>query len=95
MARALPALTIRDDVLLLRIDDPIEDPALRRVAGCIRGLTAFVECAAQRHGAGAVMASLIVVAANMALQHGAGRVVADALRQNAAMLELEGGKDAP
>jgi hypothetical protein len=90
MTRHFPAVTIRNDVLYLRLDGRIEDPALRRIAGCIRGLTAFVECAAQRHGAGTVMASLIALAVNMALRHGDSDLIADALRRNADILELEG-----
>lgn len=90
MTRNLPAVTIRNDLLYLRPDGRIEDPALRRVAACVRGLTAFVECAGQRHGVGTMMASLIALTVNMALQHGDSDLIADALRRNADILELEG-----
>lgn len=90
MGKNLPALTVRDGVLYVRLDGRIEDPTLRRVAACVRGLTAFVDCAAERHGSGTVMVSLIAIAANMALRHGEGDLVADALHRNAEMLEAEG-----
>lgn len=90
MTKNIPAVTIRNDVLYLRLDGRIEDPALRRMAACVRGLTAFVECAAQRHGVGTVMASLIAMTVNMALRHGDSDLIADALRRNGDILELEG-----
>jgi len=89
MLETLPALAVKNDVLYLKLDDRIDDPALRRMADCIRGLTAFVGCASERHGAGTMMASLIVVAVNMAFEHGDSRLVAEVLRRNAEMLELE------
>lgn len=90
MLDTLPTFTVRDDVLYLKLDDPIDDPALRRMADCIRGLTAFVGCASERHGSGTMIASLIVVAVNMAFEYDDNQLIADVLRRNAEMLELAG-----
>jgi hypothetical protein len=90
MLDTVPTLTVRNDVLYLKLDDRIDDPALSRMADCIRALTAFVGCASERHGTGTMMASLIVVAVNMALEYDDSQLIADVLRRNAEMLELAG-----
>jgi hypothetical protein len=92
MIETLPAANIRDNVLYLKLDDPIGDPALRRMAACLRGLRAFVDCSVQRHGAGTVIAALIALSVNMAMHHGVGRAIAHALRWNADMLDRDSGR---
>jgi hypothetical protein len=83
----LPATMALDDVLRLNLDDRIDDPALRRLVDCIRQINPAVGRATAQHGSGTIMASLIVVAVDMALRHADGHLIAGALRRNAAMLE--------
>jgi hypothetical protein len=66
----------------------IDDPVLGRMADCARQLTPAFERAVVRHGHGATLAALIAITANEAIDVGAGKLIAEAFRHNAEMLEV-------
>jgi hypothetical protein len=76
------------DTLYLDLDNVIDDPVLRRIADCVRQLTPAIDRAVVRHGHGATVAALIAIAANEAIDVGAGKLIAEAFRHNAEMLEV-------
>jgi hypothetical protein len=66
----------------------LDDPVLRRMADCVRQLRPATDQAVARHGHGATLAALIAIAANEAIDVGAGKLIAEAFRHNAEMLQV-------
>jgi hypothetical protein len=79
---------VAGDTLYLDLGNVIDDPVLRRIAECVRQLTPAIDRAVVRHGHGATVAALIAIAANEAIDVGAGKLIAEAFRHNAEMLEV-------
>ena len=82
-----------DDVLFLNLEGYIGDPALRAMADCIRELRPVLDDCTGQHGYGTTMASLITLVANYAIAGHETTLIADAFRQNAEMLDVEGRID--
>jgi len=81
------ATGIVGETLYLDLGGEIEDPALRRMLECVRELGPAVDRAIARHGHGTALVALIAIVANEAIDAGHGGLIADALRQNAEMLD--------
>jgi hypothetical protein len=88
MASNISAAQIVGDTLYLDLEGAIDDPALRRLADCVRQLRPAIDRAVVRHGHGTTLAALIAVVANEAINMGSGRLIAEAFRHNAEMLEV-------
>jgi hypothetical protein len=88
MTSDISAAQIIGDTLYLDLEGAIDDPVLRRMADCVRQLTPAIDRAVVRHGHGATVAALIAIAANEAIDVGAGKLIAEAFRHNAEMLEV-------
>jgi hypothetical protein len=88
IATNISAAQIFGDTLYLDLDGVIDDPMLRRMADCVRQLTPAIDRAVVRHGHGATLAALIAIAANAAIDVGTGKLIAEAFRHNAEMLEV-------
>jgi hypothetical protein len=89
MISNISAGKIAGDTLYLDLDSVLDDPVLRRMADCVRQLRPAVDRAVIRHGHGATLAALIAIAANEAIDVGAGKLIAEAFRHNAEMLEVD------
>lgn len=76
-----------DGVVCVHIDEKIANPGLRRMAACVRDLRPLAEAYGRQHGQGITMAALITIVANQAIACGDTKLIADALRQNADMLD--------
>lgn len=87
MTSSISAAQIVGDTLYLDLDSVIDDPMLRRMADCVRQLAPAIDRAVDRHGHGATLAALIAIAANEAIDVGTGKLIAEAFRHNAEMLE--------
>ena len=88
MSSNISAAQIVGDTLYLDLDNVIDDPVLRRMADCVRQLRPAIDRAVVRHGHGATLAALIAIAANEAIDVGTGKLIAEAFRHNAEMLEV-------
>jgi hypothetical protein len=88
MSSNISAAQIIGDTLYLDLDNVIDDPVLRRMADCVRQLRPAIDRAVVRHGHGATLAALIAIAANEAIDVGSGKLIAEAFRHNAEMLEV-------
>jgi hypothetical protein len=88
MSSNISAAQIIGDPLYLDLDNVIDDPVLRRMADCVRQLRPAIDRAVVRHGHGATLAALIAIAANEAIDVGTGKLIAEAFRHNAEMLEV-------
>jgi hypothetical protein len=88
MSSNISAAQIIGDTLYLDLDNVIDDPVLRRMADCVRQLRPAIDRAVVRHGHGATLAALIAIAANEAIDVGTGKLIAEAFRHNAEMLEV-------
>jgi hypothetical protein len=75
------------DTLYVGLDSVLDDSVLRRMADCVRQLRPAIDRAVARHGHGATLAALIAIAANEAIDVGTGKLIAEAIRHNAEMLE--------
>lgn len=83
---ALPA-SREPGVLYLKLDDVVADPVLHHFAGCLRALRPSIVWCGEHYGYGTTMAALVSIVANAAIEHDVAPLIADALRQNAAMLD--------
>jgi hypothetical protein len=84
----ISAAQIVGDTLNLDLEGVIDDPVLRRMADCVRELRPTVDRNIARHGHGTTLAALVAIVANGAIDAGSGRLIADAFRHNAEMLEF-------
>ena len=87
VAANISAAQIVGDTLHLDLESMIDDPVLRRMADCVRQLRPAIDRAVVRHGHGATLAALVAIAANEAIDVGTGKLIAEAFRHNAEMLE--------
>jgi hypothetical protein len=88
MSSNISTTQIVGGTLYLDLDGVIDDPALRRLAECVRQLRPAIDRAVVRHGHGTTLAALIAVVANDAIDMGGGSLIAEAFRHNAEMLEV-------
>lgn len=84
---SVSAARIVGDTLYLDLTRVIDDPVLRRMGVCIGELRPAVDRVIGRHGRGATLMALIAIVANEAIDAGSGRLIAQAFRDNAEMLD--------
>ena len=87
MTSDISAAQIIGDTLYLDLEGAIDDPVLRRMAGCIRELRPAVDRAIGRHGHGPALVALVAITANEAIDAGTAGLIAEAFRDNAEMLD--------
>jgi hypothetical protein len=88
MTSNISAAQIVGDTLYLDLEGVIDDPVLRRIADCVRELGPTIDQNIARHGLGTTLVALVAIVANEAIDAGSGRLIAEAFRHNAEMLEL-------
>jgi hypothetical protein len=88
MTSDISAIRIFSDTLDLDLEGVVDDPVLRRMVDCVRELQPAIDRVVVRNGHGATLAALIAIAANEAIDVGAGKLIAEAFRHNAEMLEV-------
>lgn len=87
VAANISAAQMVGDTVYLDLESVIDDPALRRMAHCVRRLRPAIDRAVVRHGHGTTLAALVAITANEAIDTGSGGLVAEAFRHNAEMLD--------
>ena len=87
VAGNISAAQMVGDTGYLDLESVIDDPALRRMADCVRRLRPAIDRAVVRHGHGPTLAALVAITANEAIDTGSGGLVAKAFRHNAEMLD--------
>ena len=88
MTSGISAAQIVGETLYLNLEGVIDDPVLRRMADCVRELEPAIDRNIARHGLGTTLVALVAIVANEAIDAGSGRLIAEAFRHNAEMLEV-------